>query len=33
MKKAILIIMDGVGIRSIQQGNAVALAHKPNLDA
>ncbi|MDR0739317.1 MAG: 2,3-bisphosphoglycerate-independent phosphoglycerate mutase [Mycoplasmataceae bacterium] len=32
MKKIILIIMDGVGIRKVREGNAVALAKKPNLD-
>ncbi|MDR3257626.1 MAG: 2,3-bisphosphoglycerate-independent phosphoglycerate mutase, partial [Mycoplasmataceae bacterium] len=32
MKKTILIIMDGVGWRNHKQGNAVALANKPNID-
>ncbi|MDR2369614.1 MAG: 2,3-bisphosphoglycerate-independent phosphoglycerate mutase [Mycoplasmataceae bacterium] len=32
MKKVILIIMDGIGLRDVTKGNAVALAHKPNLD-
>ncbi|MDR2823188.1 MAG: 2,3-bisphosphoglycerate-independent phosphoglycerate mutase [Mycoplasmataceae bacterium] len=31
-KKAILIIMDGVGLRADTFGNAVAQAHKPTLD-
>ncbi|MDR0674680.1 MAG: 2,3-bisphosphoglycerate-independent phosphoglycerate mutase [Mycoplasmataceae bacterium] len=32
MKKTILIIMDGIGLRNVREGNAVALANKPNLD-
>jgi 2,3-bisphosphoglycerate-independent phosphoglycerate mutase len=32
MKKTILIIMDGIGLRNVRAGNAVALANKPNLD-
>lgn len=32
MKKVILIIMDGIGLRSTRSGNAVALANKPNID-
>jgi 2,3-bisphosphoglycerate-independent phosphoglycerate mutase len=32
MKKVILIIMDGVGVRKAHLGNAVVAAKKPNLD-
>jgi 2,3-bisphosphoglycerate-independent phosphoglycerate mutase len=32
VKKIILIIMDGVGVRKIHLGNAVYAAKKPNLD-
>jgi 2,3-bisphosphoglycerate-independent phosphoglycerate mutase len=32
MKKTILVIMDGIGLRKVRDGNAVALARKPNLD-
>ena len=31
-KKAVLIIMDGFGISPSTEGNAIAKAHKPNLD-
>jgi 2,3-bisphosphoglycerate-independent phosphoglycerate mutase len=31
-KKVILLIMDGFGIRNVRNGNAVALAKKPNFD-
>jgi 2,3-bisphosphoglycerate-independent phosphoglycerate mutase len=31
-KKAILIIMDGYGLRTQTKGNAIALAKKPNID-
>lgn len=32
MERVLCIVMDGIGLRSSRFGNAVALAHKPNLD-
>ena len=33
MKKVLLCIMDGIGIRKEEHGNAVRKAHTPNLNA
>ncbi|MBW3022261.1 2,3-bisphosphoglycerate-independent phosphoglycerate mutase [Candidatus Woesearchaeota archaeon] len=32
MKKVVLIVLDGYGIRKRQQGNAIAIANTPNMD-
>lgn len=32
MKKTVLIVIDGLGLRQEQQGNGFALAHTPTFD-